>query len=81
MLLSSCQSPKVEYVEKPVVPPLSFPVFPKPGEWAKRDKVNRSVTVTEDWYVQIAKFENDYEGLQKEYERKKALYEGEEIEK
>ena len=80
-LLISCQSPKIEYVEKTVVPPLSFPVFPEPSEWATRDKANRSVTIPEDWYVQIAEFENDYRGLLEEYERKKALYEGEEIEK
>lgn len=77
-LLSSCQSPKIEYVEKTVVPPLSFPVFPEPSEWATRDKANRSVTVSEDWYVQIAEFENDYRGLLEEYERKKALFGSEE---
>lgn len=75
MLLSTCQSNKIEYVDKPFVPALSFPPFPDSAEWATRNKKERSVTVPEDWYVQIDAFRIRYEELQDNYNGLKALYE------
>lgn len=71
-LLASCQSPKVEYVDRLCVPPLAFPVFPE-AEWAERNKEARSVTVPEGWFVSVARFKILYEELEKNYNGIKGL--------
>ena len=75
MLLTSCQSPRVEYVEKMYVPPLAFPVFPESAEWARRNVDEKSVTVPEDWFVNVARFKILYAELEKNYNGIKALSE------
>ena len=71
-LLASCQSPKVEYIDRPYVPPLAFPIFPE-AEWAERNKEARSVTAPEEWFVNLARFKILYEELEKNYNGIKAL--------
>ncbi len=82
MLLAGCQSTRIEYVEKPVVPPLSFPVFPllKDGETV-RNREAGTVTVPEEWIVRLRIYQIEIEKTEKNYMGIKALYEGEEIEK
>lgn len=74
-LLSTCQSNRVEYVEKTVLATLEFPPFPEQAEFAIRDKAARTVTVPEDWIVSIEVFSIQYEKLEKDYNGLKALYE------
>ena len=71
-LLASCLSPRVEYVDRAYVPPLSFPIFPE-AEWAERDREARSVTVPEEWFVSVARFKILYEELEKNYNGIKEL--------
>jgi len=59
-------------VDRLVVPPLAFPVFPE-AEWAERDKDARSVTVPEEWFVSVARFKILYEELEKNYNGIKGL--------
>ena len=82
MLLAGCQSTRTEYVEKTVVPPLSFPVFPllQDGE-AVRNKEAGTVTVPEEWIVRLRVYQIEIEKTEKNYNGLKALYEGKEIEK
>ena len=75
MLLTSCQSPKVEYIDRLYVPPLAFPVFPESAEWARRNVDEKSVTVPEDWFVNVARFKILYVELEKNYNGIKALSE------
>ena len=71
-LLASCLSPKVEYIDRLYVPPLAFPIFPE-AEWAERNKEARSVTVPEEWFVNVARFKILYEELEKNYNGIKEL--------
>ena len=71
-LLASCLSQKVEYIDRLYVPPLAFPIFPE-AEWAERDKEARSVTVPEEWFVNVARFKILYEELEKNYNGIKEL--------
>lgn len=71
-LLTSCLSPRVEYVDRLCVPPLAFPVFPE-AEWAERDKDARTVTVPEEWFVNLARFKILYEEIEKNYNGIKEL--------
>lgn len=71
-LLAYCQSRKVEYIDRPYVPPLAFPIFPE-AAWAERNKEERSVTVPEEWFVNVARFKILYEELEKNYNGIKAL--------
>lgn len=65
-LLAYCQSRRVEYINRPYVPPLAFPIFPEVA-WVVRDKEDRSVTVPEEWFVSVARFKILYEELEKDY--------------
>lgn len=69
-LLAYCQSRKVEY--RTYVPPIAFPIFPE-AAWAERNKEERSVTVPEEWFVNVARFKLLYEELEKNYNGIKAL--------
>lgn len=71
-LLASCQSPRVEYIDRLYVPPLAFPIFPE-TEWAEHDKKKKSVVVPEEWFVDLARFKILYEELEKNYNGIKEL--------
>ena len=71
-LLASCLSPKVEYIDRLYVPPLAFPIFPE-AAWVERNKEERSVTVPEEWFVNVARFKILYEELEKNYNGIKEL--------
>lgn len=82
MLLTGCVSPRIEYVEKPVVPALSFPVFPLMEEGdAVRNREAGTVTVPEEWIVRLRIYQIEIEKTEKNYNGFKALFEGKEIEK
>jgi len=74
MLLTSCISAKIEYVEKPVVPEISFPIFPE----LKNERLNNdgSVSVPADWIVRLAEYKIRIEETESSYNDLKALYEG-----
>lgn len=76
MLLTGCVSPRIEYVEKPMVPALSFPVFPvlEGGE----KKGDGTVSVPEEWIVRLSDYRIRIEETEKTYMDLKALCEGEE---
>ena len=71
MLLSSCQSTKVEY--RVYVPTLDTPIFPH-SEYIRNNK-DGTCEVSSEWVVQLAEFEIKYETLVLEYQDLKSLYE------
>lgn len=73
MLLMSCRSTKIEYVEKPVVPELVFPIFPS-VEGAKRND-DGTVSVPNEWILRLAEYKIRIEETEKNYRDLKALYE------
>ena len=73
MLLTSCVSPKVEYIEKPVVPEIVFPAFPA-LESAERN-ADGTVTVNGEWVLRLAEYKIRIEETEKTYSDLKALYE------
>ncbi|MBQ3746373.1 MAG: hypothetical protein II863_03050 [Kiritimatiellae bacterium] len=75
-LLTACQSDKVVYVDKPVVPELVFPVFPILAEGdAVRDREAGTVTVPEAWIVRLEEYHIRIKETEKNYCGLKALYE------
>ena len=73
-LLMSCASAKIEYIEKPVVPEINFPIFPElENEVLNEDE---SVTVSADWIVRLAEYKIRIEEIENDYNDLKALYEG-----
>lgn len=73
MLLTSCASGKLEYVEKPVVPELTFPIFPALEGGMKND--DGTVNVPGEWIVRIAEYRIRIEETEKNYNDLKSLYE------
>lgn len=73
MLLMSCQTTKTEYIEKPFIPEITFPVFPVLTEYERKDG---KVIVSEDWIVRLAEYKIYIEETKKDYNDLKALYEG-----
>ena len=73
-LLTNCVSPKVEYIEKPYVPEIDFPIFPAIENFERK---NGRVIVSEDWIVRLAEYKIRIEETEKNYSDLKALYEGE----
>ena len=74
MLLASCISPKVEYIDRPVVPEVAFPVFPDIGEVSRNP--DGTVTVPGEWIVRLAEYKIRIEETEKNYKALKNLYEG-----
>lgn len=74
MLLTSCTS--IEYVDRPFVPEIVFPVFPAlDGEERNADG---TVSVPGEWLVRLAEYRIRLEEAERNYNGIKALYEGEE---
>lgn len=70
----SCVS--VEYVDRPFVPEIVFPIFPAlDGEERNADG---TVSVPGEWLVRLAEYRIRIEETEKNYNGIKALYEGEE---
>lgn len=76
MLCMACQTPRVEYVEKPVVPEIAFPTFPILTN-ASRNKESRTVSVPEEWIVRLEEYRIRIKETEKNYNELKALYESE----
>ena len=73
-LLTSCAS--VEYVDRPFVPEIVFPIFPAlDGETRNADG---TVSVPGEWLVRLAEYRIRIEETERNYNGIKALYEGEE---
>ncbi len=68
----SCASGKVEYIEKPYVPEISFPIFPALEDAQKN--TDGSVTVSGAWIVELSKYKIRIEETEKNYNEIKALY-------
>lgn len=73
MLLTSCNSTKIRYIEKPFVPEISFPTFPVLTEVERND--DGTVSVKEEWLVRLAEYKVLIEETEKNYKELKALYE------
>lgn len=74
MLLTSCTS--TEYVDRPFVPEIVFPIFPAlDGEERNADG---TVSVPGEWLVRLAEYRIRIEETERNYNGIKALYEGEE---
>ena len=73
-LLTSCISAKIEYIDKPVVPEINFPIFPA----LENEVLNEdgSVTVPADWIVRLAEYKIRIEETESNYNDLKALYKG-----
>lgn len=68
----SCQSVKVEYVDKPYIPEVSFPIFPELTEYERKDG---KVFVSDDWLIRLAEYKIRIEETERNYNDLKALYE------
>lgn len=77
MLLTACVSDKVIYIERTVCCDLDFPEFPYLPDEVTRDKKAKTVTVPENWIVQLKQYEIQIEKTRKDYEGFKAIYETE----
>lgn len=71
-----CRTAKVEYVEKPVVPEIAFPVFPVLSG-AVRNREERTVSVPEEWIVRLEEYRIRIEETEKNYNEIKKIYENE----
>lgn len=69
----SCASAKIEYVDRPVVPEINFPIFPALENEVLND--DGSVTVPADWILQLAEYKIRIEEMESNYNDLKALYE------
>ena len=72
-LLTSCISIRTEYVDRPVVPEISFPIFPA----LENEVLNEdgSVTVPGEWIVRLAEYRIRIEETESSYSDLKNLYE------
>ena len=70
MLLTHCIH--TEYIEKPVVPSLDFPIFPTLENEIRND--NGTVTVSGEWIVNLAEYKIRIEETEKTYSELKELY-------
>ena len=68
-----CRTTNVEYVEKPVVPEITFPVFPVLSG-AVRNKEERTVSVPEEWIVRLEEYRIRIEETEKNYTELKKTY-------
>jgi len=75
----SCTSAKIEYIEKPVVPEINFPIFPELENGVLNE--DGSVTVSADWIVRLAEYKIRIEETESNYNDLKALYKGNSEEK
>ena len=73
-LLTACVSDKVVYIDRPVYCDLYFPEFPILPDKVTRDKKAGTVTVPENWIVQLRMYQIQIEKTQKDYEGFKAIY-------
>ena len=73
MLLMNCVSVKTEYIEKPVVPPITFPIFP--ALTAATRNGDGTVIVNEDWIVRLAEYKIRIEETESNYNDLKSLCE------
>lgn len=72
MLSMSCVTTKIEYIEKPYVPEITFPIFPALPNYERKDG---NVVVSEDWIVRIAEYKIRIEETERNYNDLKELYE------
>lgn len=71
-LLMSCASGKIEYIEKPYVPEITFPVFPTLD--GGNENEDGSITVPAEWVLQLAEYKIRIEETEKNYNEIKELY-------
>lgn len=72
MLSMSCVTTKIEYIEKPYVPEITFPIFPALPNYERKDG---NVVVSEDWIVRLAEYKIRIEETERNYNDLKELYE------
>ncbi len=72
-LLTSCASGRAEYIEKPYVPEISFPLFPALENGV--ENADGTVSVPAEWIVELAEYRIRIEETEKNYSGLKALYE------
>ncbi len=75
-LFLNCQSERIEYIEKPYIPELNFPVFPILADAQKN--IDGTVSVSGDWIMRLAEYKIRIEETEKTYNDLKALYAREE---
>ena len=68
-----CRTTNIEYVEKPIVPEITFPVFPVLSG-AVRNKEDRTVSVPEEWLVRLGEYRIRLEETEKTYTELKKTY-------
>lgn len=73
MLLTGCVSVRTEYIEKPCLPELNFPIFPELYDDVRNP--DNTVTVPGEWMIQMDEFRIYYEEIEKNYNDLKTLYE------
>lgn len=71
MLSMSCVTTKIEYIEKPYVTEITFPIFPALPNYERKDG---NVVVSEDWIVRLAEYKIRIEETERNYNDLKALY-------
>lgn len=78
-LLTGCASVKTEYIEKPYLPELNFPIFPELYNDIRNP--DNTVVVPGEWIIQLREFQIHYEETENDYNDLKVLYEGNSEEK
>lgn len=71
-LLTSCVSGRVEYIEKPYVPEISFPIFPALEGGTENE--DGTVSIPAEWIVELAVYKIRIEETEKNYKDIQALY-------
>lgn len=71
-LLVSCVCGKVEYIEKPYVPEITFPAFPILDGGS--ENADGSVNVPAEWILRLAEYKILIEETEKNYNEIKELY-------
>lgn len=74
MQLKGCQSVKLVTVDKYVVPPITFPIFPLAEQIIPNE--DGTSTVPSDWIINLAEYQLLIEETENNYKELKELYEG-----
>jgi len=68
----SCVSGKIEYVEKPYIPEINFPIFPVLEDALENE--DGTVTVSSEWIIELAEYKIRIEETKQNYNEIKELY-------
>lgn len=74
MLLTACTTTETVYVDRVVMPPLTFPEFPKLENEVRNE--DGSVTVSGAWIIRLAEYKIKIKATEKSYQDVVRILEG-----